>query len=232
VAHCTTKTWVPKVIALFVKQGTATTKEVAAVAGFSSHLTAMARCRQFGLKVVPVRRLSGRKILYQLSEIPSPESFKWNKKPSNHEISKHLLKRRKINVNTGCWEWQGYRNRAGYGCVRVNRCVQLVHRVSFEVHVRPLREGFFVLHHCDNPCCFNPDHLFEGTNQDNMDDAIAKGRHYSLCAKAKTHCPRGHEYTKENTCINRKAQRSCKECRRAATREWMRKKRIGNGIPV
>lgn len=85
-------------------------------------------------------------------------------------------------TSTGCWEWTGYRNSNGYGVLGLGsrsdatRRVCLVHRVSYEHFVGAISEGLKVLHHCDNPPCFRPIHLFLGTDSDNRADMLAKGR--------------------------------------------------------
>jgi len=63
----------------------------------------------------------------------------------------------------------------GYGVVKVEGKAQLAHRVSYLYFRGPL-DLPFVCHKCDNPSCVNPDHLFLGTNQDNIDDKVAKNR--------------------------------------------------------
>lgn len=78
----------------------------------------------------------------------------------------------------GCWVWKGPVNANGYGIIGKggrSSGMLLVHRVAWEMlrgPVGPLN----VLHRCDNPPCCNPDHLFVGTQRDNMADMWAKGR--------------------------------------------------------
>lgn len=75
-----------------------------------------------------------------------------------------------------CWEWQGSLDPRGYGRMTVQKTNRLVHRLSYEAFVCPIPNGMCVLHHCDNPKCCNPDHLYIGTKKDNSDDKIARGR--------------------------------------------------------
>jgi len=80
-----------------------------------------------------------------------------------------------------CWEWDGSRNPAtGYGQLSAwddgKRKVYTAHRVSFQAFVGAIPDGQQVLHTCDNRPCFNPAHLFLGTQLENMHDMIAKGR--------------------------------------------------------
>lgn len=75
-----------------------------------------------------------------------------------------------------CWEWVGTKNADGYGLLIWDGKQYLAHRVSYELHRRPVPEGLFICHTCDNPSCVNPAHLYAGTHQDNMDDKVARGR--------------------------------------------------------
>lgn len=81
-----------------------------------------------------------------------------------------------------CWEWAGSRNRAGYGVVRMTDSSFPAHRVSYELFIGPIPEGWCVCHRCDNPPCCNPNHLFVGTKDDNNQDKVAKGRNAATLA--------------------------------------------------
>src|SRR5215831_212140 len=77
---------------------------------------------------------------------------------------------------SGCWLWQGGTNAAGYGMLRVNGTSKGAHVVSWLLHRGPVN-GKYVLHRCDVRACCNPDHLWLGTQRENVEDAIRKGRH-------------------------------------------------------
>lgn len=96
-------------------------------------------------------------------------------------LKNRLMSHVVVNDVSGCWEWQGSR-RSGYGRMIVGsrtdrtRRSESAHRVSYKLHYGEIPNGMEVCHRCDNPCCVNPDHLFLGTRQDNIDDRESKGR--------------------------------------------------------
>jgi predicted DNA-binding protein (UPF0251 family) len=79
-------------------------------------------------------------------------------------------------MGPGCWEWQGGKGGTGYGTVKVEGRMVLAHRIAFELVNGPIPPGKNVCHHCDNPPCVRPDHLFTGSQSDNIKDAVRKGR--------------------------------------------------------
>jgi len=86
----------------------------------------------------------------------------------------------------GCLEWQSRRSDDGYGIIGIGsrsdgtRKLVVAHRVSYALFVGEISDDLKVLHHCDNPPCLNPEHLFKGTCADNTADMMLKLRHNTL----------------------------------------------------
>lgn len=121
-----------------------------------------------------------------------------------------------VNVETGCIEWTGARQKAGYGALNLDGEVKATHRLSYETNVGPIPTGMFVCHKCDNPSCINPEHLFLGTNEDNVEDMRQKGR----AAWAKRDMP---EWVKDRIrAANAKMQRNPSAAQKAKASEVMK----------
>ncbi len=89
-------------------------------------------------------------------------------------VAHRLMSR--VTRGAGCWEWTGALADNGYGSIRVGGRAAGAHKVSWQVHVGEVPRGLCVLHRCDNRRCVRPDHLFLGTQADNMSDCRDKGR--------------------------------------------------------
>jgi len=86
----------------------------------------------------------------------------------------------RVEKTDGCWLWRWSLNKLGYGVIGVRGRAVRAHRLSWELANGPIPDGKVICHHCDNPRCVRPDHLFVGSHADNVADKVAKGR-----------CPRG-----------------------------------------
>ena len=89
---------------------------------------------------------------------------------------KAYIEKRSIPVPfSGCWLWTGcVDGKMGYGILELMERRLLAHRVSFEAFNGPIPESLHVLHKCDVPSCVNPNHLYAGTDQDNVNDREAR----------------------------------------------------------
>ena len=84
----------------------------------------------------------------------------------------------KVEKTESCWNWKAAKSKAGYGVFHLGRGLGTInsHRFVFQMKYGEIHKGLFVCHTCDNPACLNPDHLFLGTQKDNMMDMVKKGR--------------------------------------------------------
>jgi hypothetical protein len=94
-----------------------------------------------------------------------------------HETRRDFFYAR-VRKTEDCWEWLSTKNVKGYGKIRPAKSPKRMsaHRFSWELHYGAIPYSLHVLHHCDNPACVRPDHLFLGTNHDNVLDKVRKGR--------------------------------------------------------
>ncbi len=92
------------------------------------------------------------------------------------EVARKRLYQKFVKADSGCWEWIATKNIHGYGIMYFETRIQGAHRCSYFIHRGSIPENLHVLHHCDNPGCVNPAHLFLGTHLDNMRDKARKGR--------------------------------------------------------
>lgn len=121
-----------------------------------------------------------------------------------------------------CWLFEGYLQSSGHGQLRIDSKLYSTHRLSAYVYLDlDLDDSSIQVNHkrnCFNSNCWNPEHLYLGTQQDNMYDAIALGNKFwkksAENRKNKIKCDRGHEFTKENTYITPKGKRRCRQCRK------------------
>jgi hypothetical protein len=124
-----------------------------------------------------------------------------------------------------CWLWTAARKSGGYGQLTRSGKRALVHRLIYELMVGPIPPEMQLDHLCRQRGCVNPAHLRICTNRENANAPGAKtGVRTGAKNRAKTHCPRGHEYTKENTYLDN-GGRSCRACGRvSALARYHRKK--------
>ena len=115
-------------------------------------------------------------------------------------------------MDGGCVIWLRSRGR-GYGRWR-GGVMRRVHRLSWEAEHGQIPEGLDVLHRCDNPPCYNYEHLFLGTHTDNMRDSVKKRRPWKA---RRTTCRLGHPYDRTDP---KSGDRRCLRCSTATNRAW------------
>lgn len=135
------------------------------------------------------------------------------------------LNRRLMRMPNGCLEWTGRRLRGAHGVIRGATQNEYTHRVAWELANGPIPEGVIVCHHCDNPPCCEPTHLFLGTDADNVADMISKGRAwFQDPGHWQTHCKRGHVLPPPDP-QKRRHHRKCLRC------DWLRRHLASDPAP-
>lgn len=93
----------------------------------------------------------------------------------------------KVIKTQACWIWSGAKNKRGYGIITIRRKAINAHRFSYTIHRGQIPDRMFVCHHCDNPSCVRPDHLFLGTSKDNTQDMMRKCRDKLIGVRSSVH---------------------------------------------
>ena len=88
----------------------------------------------------------------------------------------YILDNIKFDRRTGCWNWVGTLWANGYARTGIKGCKGRAYRLAYQEFVGVISKGNIICHRCDNPKCVNPNHLFQGSNQDNMTDMVNKNR--------------------------------------------------------
>ena len=123
---------------------------------------------------------------------------------------------------TPCLEWTAQIDGGGYGRFWLNGKKQYAHRVSYEDKYGKIPDGLVINHMCRNRCCINrEEHLEVVTQKVNAEKGLT-----GLHQRIKTHCPQGHEYSKENMYIHSDGWRQCKICVRIRSIQSYQRKKL------
>ncbi len=101
------------------------------------------------------------------------------KRPNPHGTPEERFWRKVVNAGPDeCWTWVGQKDKDKYGMLRVGSTIMRAHRFSYILHRGEIPDGLLALHTCNNTLCVNPNHLYLGTHDDNMEDRKESG-HYA-----------------------------------------------------
>lgn len=139
-------------------------------------------------------------------------------------------------VPGACWPWKGSKSKDGYGQFtlsgrRGEKRIRIApYRFIWEHFNGPMPEGLEPDHTCNNRKCCNPEHIEPVTHSENQIRSYRRGRKrpgvdYRAAKSRPTHCPKGHEYTPENTYHTTNSTIYCRECNRAACADYQARKR-------
>lgn len=147
----------------------------------------------------------------------------------------------KVKKSRGCWVWTAGKNAYGYGAIRRSGKTRMAHRVAYEMKHGSIPNNLPLDHLCRNRACVRPSHL----EPVSLGENLLRGNTITARNKARTHCPQGHPYSKDNTYIRRlycRCQhgrrgngvgRWCKICARFKSKWFARRKiLLDAGVPM
>lgn len=124
-----------------------------------------------------------------------------------------------VEKTSGCWLWKAAAFDSGYGVFSLKNRALRAHRHAWELEHGQPAHGL-LLHSCNVRRCVRPDHLREGSHEENMADMVAAGNHHNA---RKTHCPRGHSLL--DAYRTRTGTRACRVCYREHASAYRAKKK-------
>jgi hypothetical protein len=133
------------------------------------------------------------------------------------DLARLMSKVVKAPGSNSCWEYQGSRDRYGYGRAYLNGKQTGAHRVAYVLHQGPIPLGLVIDHLCRNPCCVNPAHLEPVTPRENA----LRGISFSAINARKVTCIHGHSLTDPSNVYRQNGQRrQCRRCNCNAVRRY------------
>lgn len=121
-----------------------------------------------------------------------------------------------VKYSDDCWEWEGYKDKDGYGGIQQDYVRHKSHRFSYMYFVGDILENNYICHHCDNPGCVNPFHLFQGAPKENTADMFLKGRNF--IQEKNKFCKYGHPMNLASIGRN-----ICLTCRKSSLKKYREK---------
>lgn len=147
-------------------------------------------------------------------------------KAENDRATMAKIKGRCKILANGCWQFQGFRNRQGYGFTSYRGKPWSVHRLVLMIAKGPIPKKLKACHSCDYPPCANPDHVFAGTSSQNTRDSVAKKRvpFVKKGYPVRTSCKNGHPMTLQaDVYLTPEGYRRCRRCRTAAVGRFVKR---------
>lgn len=146
----------------------------------------------------------------------------------NDGVVERFMSKVKFFDKDKCWEWNGYLRKDGYANFWIKNSVYLAHRISYFMANGTIPKKMCVCHSCDNRRCVNPEHLWIGTQKDNMRDCANKGRIVNPETE-KQFCKRGHPLFGDNLKIWTRKDglrfRKCRTCAAIKAKEYREKEK-------